>query len=1663
MNTTTQPPAYVGCIAHPTHTELAWRTRDTTHMHCLPSAQASDLLQTLHARMPVLVLPLLDQPASYPHLADLYTAHLPFRALSRCQLRHIAHQHGMQPLPPTPLLLADLAAAHALTPWQPASATEFTSLLHAYRNAHRHGTQRDLRRLERALRQMLLTDAALPTQQPRIQRQARAFARQLARPIVAGVLAASLGLSPLVPHPLHAADVAPFQVNSTTEGTQSRPAVASAANGTYTVVWQGPADGSDIFARRFDVNGDALVDEFRVNDSTTTGDQRNPAVAVAGTGSSVIVWEGPDANGTGIFGQRYAADGSAAGSEFAINTTTANIQNTPAVAMDDDGDFVVVWTSFDQDGERGGIYAQRFDAAGVAQGSEFRVNTTTAGGQLNPAVAMDSDGDFVIAWTSSGQDGSGYGVYAQRYNAAGAAQGSEFLVPQTTAGSQTNASVALDEDGDFLIAWDTAGQDSSANAIYARRFNADGTPRTPEFQVNTTENGDERDPSVALRPNGEAFIAWQGNPARNGVFAQRISPGNRNFGGEQVVIASGATSTDRVAAALGDDGAAVVVWAGSLTGGDSNGIIARQYAPVPIQSPTITTSAGNVSYTEGDPAITLDTAIVLTSPNGNTINNATIQLTPFVSNQDVLSATVQAGITALLQPEQGTLVLNGTAPITTYQTVLRSATYRNTSIAPDTTPRTATFTIDDGVEFGSATRNITIIDVNTPPQISTAPGAAQYTENDPPAVIDASLLITDTDNTELVSATVVISSGLEADSDILSVLAEPPASGITITYQAATGQLRLRGTAPASEYQRVLRTVAYKTSSDTPATTPRLIAFTIDDGRATATASRALNVTAANDAPQITLPPGVLIYPAGSPPLPIAPQLILNDPDSATIASAEVQITNYVADEDVLSGTNQLSITVSFDAQEGTLNLQGTAPISAYQQLLRQITYENTHPAPDSTPRTLRFLVSDDQATGEAKKQLVPLLVSSGAPPQIFVSSTEVDYTEQEPPLVLAPDLTLFDAGTDVISNATVQLQLNYRPDQDLLAIDSLIGTSGITPSFNSVSGTLNLTGTASITDYQTLLRRVTYVNTSLDPNTALRRVRYTVSNTATGEITIDLRVNAINNPPILSGSTDPLTYTEGAPPLLLVPDLTITDPDSDTLAALSVQLSAGYASGEDQLEVLSDTLGLETSFDTDSGTLIISGTAAISTYQTLARSVAYRNTSGNPVTLPRTVLVTARDESTTGTLQRSLRVVRQNTDPTIVVATGPLSYEEGDPPVAVDNSLTISDPDSNTLTSASVTISAGYVNGEDRLAITLQGGISGTFDAASGQIALSGTAPISTYQAVLRSVTYVNSSSEPTAGNRSVTFIVSNEAGSGQASRTINVINTSIPPQIRTTVSDLVYTEGSGAVPVDPGVTVSDGDSESLVGATVAIDQNYQQGQDVLSFADTETISGTFNAGTGTLTLSGAATPAEYQAALRTVRYTNTSSDPNTSVRRVRFTVNDGSNQASATRFMRVNAEADRISNLIVTLVAEAQFGAQLAALEVPPGASIRYTAAVTNTGPDRASSITLTITLPPAITPSSPNTIGAGSGWTCAYTPETGVVRCTLPELQLTGAPVLQFTATVSDTTSGTLTTRATVTSRTSPPGSNPGSEASEEIIVAEPDPINRVYLPLIRRADR
>ena len=179
--------------------------------------------------------------------------------------------------------------------------------------------------------------------------------------------------------------------------------------------------------------------EFRVN-TYTERNQWDLSVSSLADGGFVVTWmsDGQDGSGSGIYGQRYHADGTAAGDEFLVNTEITDYKSAPSVSSLADGGFVVTWGSWGQDGSGPGIYGQRYHADGTAAGDEFRVNTETLGGQSAPSVSSLADGGFVVTWQSDVQDGSGFGIYGQRYDADGAAAGDEFPVSYTHLTLPTN-------------------------------------------------------------------------------------------------------------------------------------------------------------------------------------------------------------------------------------------------------------------------------------------------------------------------------------------------------------------------------------------------------------------------------------------------------------------------------------------------------------------------------------------------------------------------------------------------------------------------------------------------------------------------------------------------------------------------------------------------------------------------------------------------------------------------------------------------------------------------------------------------------------------------------------------------------------------------------------------------------------------------------------------------------------------------------------------------------------------------------------------------------------------------------------------------------------------------------------------------------------------------
>ncbi len=501
--------------------------------------------------------------------------------------------------------------------------------------------------------------------------------------------------------------------------------------------------------------------------------------------------------------------------------------------------------------------------------------------------------------------------------------------------------------------------------------------------------------------------------------------------------------------------------------------------------------------------------------------------------------------------------------------------------------------------------------------------------------------------------------------------------------------------------------------------------------------------------------------------------------------------------------------------------------------------------------------------------------------------------------------LYVFDADTLNWASATVQIGINYQSGEDVLSFSNT-ATPNITASWNAATGTLTLSGSDTVSDYRTALHNVTYTDTSATPDTALTRTIYFEANDGlllSNVVSRDVNVLGSSIPAVLSGVNGTGTFFQGYPAIALAANLVITDPNTVNLSSATVSFTNWQ--GEDRLDfnnIFADQHTFTQDLTAHTATFTITGADLVDHYQTLLRSVIYWDVSGNPVTTPRVANFSVTDGlSTSNTVTRNTIVSAVNQAPTLTsIETSSLFSKANDPaypPQPISNTLLVGDPDSNNLTKATVQITSGYendANGTDLLAFTNQLGIMGSFNAATGTLTLSGSSAVGNYRTALRSVTFSTSGTAPSTATRTLTIYATDDytptpATSLSATRTVTVQTTNLPPALSGVPnSPLAYVRNATAAAISPSALIYDPDSINLASATIQVTGNYQAGLDLLAATVVSGITQNFNAATGTLTLSGLSSLANYQTVLQSVTFYTTSA-ANTLSRMIGVTLNDG------------------------------------------------------------------------------------------------------------------------------------------------------------------------------
>lgn len=621
-------------------------------------------------------------------------------------------------------------------------------------------------------------------------------------------------------------------------------------------------------------------------------------------------------------------------------------------------------------------------------------------------------------------------------------------------------------------------------------------------------------------------------------------------------------------------------------------------------------------------------------------------------------------------------------------------------------------------------------------------------------------------------------------------------------------------------------------------------------------------------------------------------------------------------------------------------------------QLIDGITYRNSSDNPGSATRAVTVVTVTD--SGPNNNSATPNLTSSVAvspvndAPTLNPANNSVGYTEGGSSAVLVGSLVLADADSTTFQGATVIIS-DFRSG-DVLSVSV---SGGFSATYNGTTGVMQISGSGSLAALQAVLRSVSYSSSSDDPTFGgtdiTRQVNFTVtdaeggtSNLASAQVT----VTAVNDAPTLSGG--PYAWAG-----------TSEDATSSAVSVSSLLSGVSYADGDGPnsgIAIIASTGSGDWQYSTDGVTWTqvgsVSGTSALMLSATTqlryvpngqngeTAALSFRAWDGTVGIASTNGVRSTSDTSTnggstafsSGTAQAMLIVSSENDapvlTPTAPTLTGLTDSDIDNVGQAVSSFLgSVSDVDNGALTGIAIT---GLNAGNGTWQYSVNGGASwqnvGVVSLNSALLlrsidrvrfvpdGINGTSASITYRAWDQ--TDITAGLQGTKANATGAGGGSPYSiGSDTASITVTAINDA--PLITASGGSAAFVEGadvaSTPVVIDSGLTVTDADSPLLQGARVQIAGNFQMGEDTLGFTSNPAtmgdIVGVYDSTTGTMILSSAAgaTAAQWQAALRSVTYSNNSDTPNTSTRSISFSVNDGSlDSASATRTVTVTAAND-------------------------------------------------------------------------------------------------------------------------------------------------------------
>ncbi|MCA9162918.1 MAG: beta-propeller fold lactonase family protein, partial [Planctomycetales bacterium] len=910
-------------------------------------------------------------------------------------------------------------------------------------------------------------------------------------------------------------------------------------------------------------------------------------------------------------------------------------------------------------------------------------------------------------------------------------------------------------------------------------------------------------------------------------------------------------------------------------------------AVVPVNDPPVLTTSltDTLTFTNNSlpTAVLPDTTV--TDDDHSVLAGATIQITSgYVNGEDLLQFTNQNGISGSFNAANGTLTLSGVASVADYQTALQSVVFNNHADPLAAGNRTVRFTATDGTDASTAvTRtlflgNQAVLSLDGNNSAGNAPNFnTSFTEGGGLRILSDGMSLTDSAHTNLQGATITLTNPQDG-SDEYVVVDDTLAAGfgITVSYGANGHSITLAGAATLDEYRQTLESVHYFNSSLQPNTTSRLVQFVVDNGEVASDPRTAtIAVAAVNSAP--TIRSGNFVETGGSgqllTALDIASNLLLTDDHRALIVDRTFPVlATFPQDvEPTVPAFTGVAGATLYDFATGSASAASDTNTfylaGRVRDKLFAIAYDGT------LIQTLEDGVGGvDGLDGATATVVSPDLR------HLYVAAFDDDSVtlfDRDPTTGELTFRTKFANGQNGISGLTDPQQLFSSPDGRHLIAYNAATAKWIVFARNAVTGALSFVGQFDSAGGASVL------SAAFSPDG-----RHLYAGTA------DSVLNVYSRNPATGALAIEATYTEGvdgfagldeAESILVDPDgrhVYIASWPNSSLAALARDPATGLLSPGHLLD------------DDDFDVLTFANKAAISADGNLLYTAGFLNPRRLGVFEPFGMTRTFVENAT------ALNVFGGNGAATIGDDGGTIT------------SLTVSIQVVDTKGTSAI---PGTPDGASELLAwsTSGGSITATPDANNHSVTFTGGSSLAEYEQVLRSITYRNTSDNPNTTPRAILAVVSDGSSTGSMFNRINITAIDDPPTLGgVEPAGLAYTENDPATIISSTITPADLDSTSLSAATIAIAANFQSGEDVLAFqgdAPSGITVGSFDTSTGVLQLTGTASIAAYQAALRSITYRNTSDAPSAAPRLVAFTVQSGAQVSNlVTREIAVTPTAD-------------------------------------------------------------------------------------------------------------------------------------------------------------